>query len=597
MIYGAAITVPTIVPLRLMGNNLEDNRSKFEINTSTPIELKCESSACDIFYTTNGAWPELGQSVIGSDKAIEKYVKPFYLPVGNYLVKAVAVTPHGQRSLTNTKLFRVSQGPVKWSRSNEDDAIKFLKDNQQAKRTDYRRNFIAGKSLQDVDIQSFSVGCGDFGGSNIYNFNTQIDSNGDKPHKKSFQGIYCTLCNQDNPLKSVFCLSCGCVLAGNSSYEQQDDAREWQPFSIPLSKITLRSSVATQTVGLFYPTEGQKATEQRRERPISKGQTSGNRSTSASSKSKDKMKEHVAKGSWETNLEFMTAAMRDFVQGSAETRVTLSQMKLKQFQSLKVSKGSDNAELVVKFELKTSDKKKDKRLDKDKEKRKVTDKIQRKASPSSSESSSRSTSSSSSDKSKSSQSSWDDKSSKLRKQRKDKSSTKGSAKSERSRVSSAQSLSPTSKLLIAAVANHETADLIKQYVDEGANVNTVDPQSGHSLLGVAVQNDNAEVIPLLSNLGADVDQLSKGETPLHLAVKKEDPSADVVRALLECQANPLKKNSRGENVVDLAENTADKMIQKLLKAACDKPVSGTTSTASRRRKSVKPTNLGIDDGF
>ena len=99
---------------------------------------------------------ELGQSVTGSDKAIQNYVKPFYLPVGNYLV-----THHSQRSLTNSKLFRVSQGPVRWSRSNEDDAIKCLQDNQQAKRADYRKNFIAWKSLQDVDIQSFSVGCGD----------------------------------------------------------------------------------------------------------------------------------------------------------------------------------------------------------------------------------------------------------------------------------------------------------------------------------------------------------------------------------------------------------------------------------------------------
>ncbi len=123
----SGIAAPSIVPLRVKGNFIDDGKSKFDIDTSTPIELKCPQQLCEILYSTNGATPDpYARGSLAS--FTNKYDKPFYLPVGKFLIKTVAITNKGCQSPVNAKLFRVSQGPRQRKDMSVDNDFRFMKD-------------------------------------------------------------------------------------------------------------------------------------------------------------------------------------------------------------------------------------------------------------------------------------------------------------------------------------------------------------------------------------------------------------------------------------------------------------------------------------
>ena len=635
----SGIPVPLIVPLRVRGNVLDDQKSKFDIDTSNPIELKCDYSKFTIYYSTNGATPDLPGGDLS--KFTNKYDKPFHLPVGKYLVKAFAVNPQGQRSSINAKLFRVSQGLKKYQHRSQDDDFKFIKDLHKSELmtnnenwspdmskncfyekqimipddlTTSRQNFIPRSLNQDPQVGAFCTACGfnemrgskfcsrcgkNLGSANnltgrqlrreidstsclkcyasvadnssfcqdcgcqmprvdprnivrsmsgwpndcmskfcstcghdnsaldLYCFKCGLDLDSSIPPASMIPFVKCTLCSKENEQKSTFCIACGSVLVvapsmatGLNSFCNQQyskstfpQGKNWEPVSIPMAKITLRNSVATQTVGLHYPT----GTETKRNEYHEKWTQREKYAQQKKPKGKTTQSESTGSGFWEANVEFLNTAVRSYVEKNAEARVKLSQMKLKDLQSFAIETGSRSTEFVLKFEVRNEKSDSDEKKSKKKNGKKQNKK--RDKSPSSSRSSSKSSSSSSDEDEKASRkSSKSNKDSKTDRKISSKSRTEGSVKSERSRASSAQSLS---KLLIAAVKNEEDPDFLKQYIVEGANVNLIDPESGDSLLGVAVKHGNAKVIPILVKLGAEVDQISgKGETPLHAAVNE-----------------------------------------------------------------------------
>lgn len=84
-----SIPLPQIIPLR--------NRPSgpFQIDTNTLIEIHCDRSDVDIYYTLDGAQPDT-LATLASRKSTIEYFQPFYVPreigkAGKVTIKAVAV--------------------------------------------------------------------------------------------------------------------------------------------------------------------------------------------------------------------------------------------------------------------------------------------------------------------------------------------------------------------------------------------------------------------------------------------------------------------------------------------------------------------------
>ncbi|OXB80820.1 UNVERIFIED_CONTAM: hypothetical protein H355_003731 [Colinus virginianus] len=95
--------------------------------------------------------------------------------------------------------------------------------------------------------------------------------------------------------------------------------------------------------------------------------------------------------------------------------------------------------------------------------------------------------------------------------------------------------------------------LIEQLLSEGADPNCTSDEDRPALT-VAVLNRHAEVISLLVQKGADIDQQSglHNNTALHEAVLLGLEGEECIRALLRCNASIKTKNTKGQSAYDLA---------------------------------------------
>ncbi|XP_041418597.1 double zinc ribbon and ankyrin repeat-containing protein 1 isoform X2 [Xenopus laevis] len=119
-----SIAVPQIIPLRVP----LPGRSKYEIDSNTPIEIKSDSPEVTIYFTLDGSKPELYKKVGFRENNTLKYKGPFMLPDGKITVKALAVSRDGRESGTVTKVFIVEYVQPEIDSSDEDNDENFLKD-------------------------------------------------------------------------------------------------------------------------------------------------------------------------------------------------------------------------------------------------------------------------------------------------------------------------------------------------------------------------------------------------------------------------------------------------------------------------------------
>ncbi|KAI8505519.1 metal ion binding [Branchiostoma belcheri] len=107
------------------------------------------------------------------------------------------------------------------------------------------------------------------------------------------------------------------------------------------------------------------------------------------------------------------------------------------------------------------------------------------------------------------------------------------------------------------------AEEVQKLLDEGADPNLVD-NDDRPVLTVAVMNNRHESIPVLVQAGAEVDKRSgpKNNTALHEAVNLGPSGKRAVQALLGCNANSKRKNDKSESPYDLAVKLGDESILK-----------------------------------
>ena len=102
----------------------------------------------------------------------------------------------------------------------------------------------------------------------------------------------------------------------------------------------------------------------------------------------------------------------------------------------------------------------------------------------------------------------------------------------------------------AAFTGNLTA--MKQALADGADPNTMDPQSGSTLLATAALMGHTEIVALLLEHGADVNAKSRdGATALHTSAFLG--RAETVKLLLENGADTTLKNNMGSTAIDGAK--------------------------------------------
>lgn len=119
---------------------------------------------------------------------------------------------------------------------------------------------------------------------------------------------------------------------------------------------------------------------------------------------------------------------------------------------------------------------------------------------------------------------------------------------------------------------------VQRLIDEGANA-TCTNKDGLPCIYVAIKNKRTECLPVLVDQGVEVNQKGpssiKGNTPLHEAVSLGTSGLQVVDTLLGLGANIDNKNDRGETPYDLAtkggyENIVKKLCSHLGQSQLDK---------------------------
>nr|XP_012635497.2 double zinc ribbon and ankyrin repeat-containing protein 1 isoform X1 [Microcebus murinus]XP_020137610.1 double zinc ribbon and ankyrin repeat-containing protein 1 isoform X1 [Microcebus murinus]XP_020137611.1 double zinc ribbon and ankyrin repeat-containing protein 1 isoform X1 [Microcebus murinus]XP_020137612.1 double zinc ribbon and ankyrin repeat-containing protein 1 isoform X1 [Microcebus murinus]XP_020137613.1 double zinc ribbon and ankyrin repeat-containing protein 1 isoform X1 [Micro len=150
-------------------------------------------------------------------------------------------------------------------------------------------------------------------------------------------------------------------------------------------------------------------------------------------------------------------------------------------------------------------------------------------------------------------------------------------------------LIPENRLLLKEVGptGEGRISVIEQLLDEGADPNCCDKED-RPVITVAVVNRHHEVIPVLVQRGADIDQPwgPLRNTALHEATLLGLAGRESITTLLGCNASIQKKNATGQTAYDLALSIGDDLISSLFAAKFDQGFQD---------QLVRPRSLSLDD--
>lgn len=113
-------------------------------------------------------------------------------------------------------------------------------------------------------------------------------------------------------------------------------------------------------------------------------------------------------------------------------------------------------------------------------------------------------------------------------------------------------------LLHIACCN-EKLDFIPILLELGANIDERD-EIGKGIQHYAVISGNPLIIDVINKYGIDMNvQDNDGDTPLHYAVSNSDK--DIVEKLIECNVNPLIKNKNNRLAMDYSINNSQILLR------------------------------------
>ncbi|XP_009459831.1 PREDICTED: double zinc ribbon and ankyrin repeat-containing protein 1 [Nipponia nippon] len=365
----------------------------------------------------------------------------------------------------------------------------------------------------------------------------------------------CVKCGTSNRPYARFCGSCGVYIEPPSRMASQNgsltDAGDslgfseakrfqaqaaWQPLpiSLPKSRAELkeREDKGTQTIGLFYPSS--KLLEKKELELISQKEKL------------ERMSDHKplltaispGKGYWRKQLDHVCAHLRSYAQNNVEFRTLIGEPRMGKINSATIHEDDYEVTITLNYAL---------AINKD-----------------------------------GSQTSFGKEDHNLFYSR-------GKIKRTKSRTLTEKEdkLPPESRQLLDELGPNGKGriTLVEQLLCEGADPNCISNEDRPALT-VAVLNKHAEVISLLVQKGADVDQQSgpHNNTALHEAVLLGSEGEECIRALLGCDASIKKKNAEALSAYDLAVTAGNNEVISLFTS---KLGQGTLD------KLTKPRNAGL----
>ncbi|XP_060580366.1 annexin A6-like [Ruditapes philippinarum] len=124
-----AVCPPVILPIRKQVYGQSTSR----VDTSTLIEIICDTPDTKIYFTANGTKPLPFQRKIGGNEVTHRYTAPFTLKEGKRTIKAVAVTRDGikesdvfSKSFVVDDIAKINSSPIPTSSSSDLDTTDFF---------------------------------------------------------------------------------------------------------------------------------------------------------------------------------------------------------------------------------------------------------------------------------------------------------------------------------------------------------------------------------------------------------------------------------------------------------------------------------------
>lgn len=372
--------------------------------------------------------------------------------------------------------------------------------------------------------------------------------------------LTCSKCRANNHPYASFCGSCGVKIEAPFRVENLNgisnmDA-QWLPVSSPLGVPPKPSNtIATQTVGLFYPsTRGMEKEKEKEEEKLAYEKMMRDRRPLLTAIS-------PGKGYWRKQVEHMTQHMKAHAQNDAEFRALIGEPKMGKLLTASVQEDGYELSLTLTFALRGG---KDKFAGK---KLGITGDYLSLYTEQDNQTTYRSDS--------------DDFEEIIE-------TPKRGTKKVVKKKKPAKKVNKEDQLLLKEIGAQGEGDptILQQLIDDGSNPNCVN-KHGIPALHIAAKNKRAECISVLVEAGADVDKKGptaiKGNTALHEAVSLGPAGAKVVEVLLSIGADQNIKNDKGETPYDLAVKGGYEILVKKFAAALGQ---------SQLQKMIKPKNTG-----
>ncbi|KAM5218459.1 double zinc ribbon and ankyrin repeat-containing protein 1 isoform 10-T13 [Hipposideros larvatus] len=152
-----SVCVPQIIPLRVP----QPGKANHEIDNNTLLEMKSDTPDVNIYYTLDGSKPEFLKRIRYGENNTFKYTKPITLPDGKIQVKAIAVSKDCRQSGIVTKVFQVDYEPPN-TVSSEDSVENILKDSskqlQGGREQVCHTQCLTQEQVEEVDLKNGFVG-------------------------------------------------------------------------------------------------------------------------------------------------------------------------------------------------------------------------------------------------------------------------------------------------------------------------------------------------------------------------------------------------------------------------------------------------------
>jgi ankyrin repeat protein len=120
-------------------------------------------------------------------------------------------------------------------------------------------------------------------------------------------------------------------------------------------------------------------------------------------------------------------------------------------------------------------------------------------------------------------------------------------------------------LMHAVLAADADPDVVRLLIERGASLDATDRDQRWTALHFAARDQNESLARVLLDAGAAVDPVDVfGNTPLWRSVMDPSPGTAVKELLIERGADPKRTNRHGISPLDLARETGDNDLGRLL---------------------------------